>query len=85
MAQHGTDYLERRALLREKILMMKALWTEEQSSHNGELLFITALLGLAQTAWAVAPSNNHGGRCRSEDSGGHDRILRRVAPQRSTP
>ena len=38
MAQHGTDYLDRRALLREKILMMKSLWTEEEASYDGELL-----------------------------------------------
>ena len=38
MAQHGTAYLERRALLREKILMMKALWTEDEASYTGELM-----------------------------------------------
>ncbi len=38
MAQHGTAYLERRALLREKVLMMKALWTEDEASYQGELL-----------------------------------------------
>jgi len=38
MASHGTAYGERRALLREKMLMMKALWTEEEASFDGELL-----------------------------------------------
>ncbi len=38
MAQHGTAYLERRALLREKVLMMKALWTQDEASYEGELL-----------------------------------------------
>ena len=38
MATHGTDYFERRALLREKVLIMKALWTQEEASFNGELL-----------------------------------------------
>jgi probable F420-dependent oxidoreductase len=38
MAQHGTAYLERRALLREKVLMMKALWTQEEASYDGEML-----------------------------------------------
>ena len=38
MAQHGTAYLERRALLREKILMMKVLWSDEVASYDGELL-----------------------------------------------
>lgn len=36
MAQHGTPYLRRRELMREKILMMKALWTEDEASFNGE-------------------------------------------------
>ena len=38
MAQHGTAYLKRRALLREKILMMKALWTQDEAVYAGELL-----------------------------------------------
>ena len=38
MAQHGTAYLQRRALMREKILMMKALWTEDEASFDGEHL-----------------------------------------------
>lgn len=38
MAQHGTPYLDRRELLREKLLMMKALWTEEEASYNGNQL-----------------------------------------------
>lgn len=40
MAHHGVDYRRRRALLREKILMMKALWTEEEASYHGELLHL---------------------------------------------
>ena len=38
MSQHGTEYLERRALLREKVLMMKSLWTDEESSFDGDAL-----------------------------------------------
>jgi probable F420-dependent oxidoreductase len=40
MAQHGTDYLRRRELLRENVLAMKALWTEDEASYNGELVQI---------------------------------------------
>ncbi len=35
MAQHGTPYSRRRELLRENVLMMKALWTEEEASFQG--------------------------------------------------
>ena len=38
MAQHGTAYTERRTLLREKVLIMKALWTENDASFDGERL-----------------------------------------------
>jgi probable F420-dependent oxidoreductase len=36
MAHHGTAYLERRAIVRENILAMKALWTEDEASFDGE-------------------------------------------------
>ena len=36
MAQHGTAYLDRRALLREKVLMMKTLWTDDVAAYTGE-------------------------------------------------
>jgi probable F420-dependent oxidoreductase len=36
MAQHGTPYGERRAILRERILAMKALWTEDEASFEGD-------------------------------------------------
>jgi probable F420-dependent oxidoreductase len=38
MAQHGTAYSERRALMREKIMMMKTLWADGESGYGGELL-----------------------------------------------
>ena len=38
MGQHGTAYTQRRALLREKMLIMKALWTEEEASFEGDVL-----------------------------------------------
>ena len=38
MAQHGVDYARRRQLLREKVLLMKALWTEDEASYAGELI-----------------------------------------------
>ncbi len=38
MAQHGTPYPRRRELLREKVLLMKTLWTEAEASFQGEHL-----------------------------------------------
>jgi probable F420-dependent oxidoreductase len=45
MAHHGIAYEQRRALMREKILLMKALWTEEESSFDGEHLSL-------ESSWA---------------------------------
>jgi probable F420-dependent oxidoreductase len=36
MGSHGVSYTQRREILREKILMMKALWTEDDSTFSGE-------------------------------------------------
>ena len=40
MASHGVAYTQRRALLREKVLMMKQLWTEDRAEFHGELLHL---------------------------------------------
>jgi probable F420-dependent oxidoreductase len=40
LASHGVRYSDRRALLRERILMMKAIWTEEEASFDGEILHL---------------------------------------------
>lgn len=38
MADHGVDYKHRRAVVREKVLAMKALWTEEEAGFEGEFV-----------------------------------------------
>lgn len=38
MASHGTDYSQRRELTREKMLMMKSLWSDDIASFEGELI-----------------------------------------------
>jgi probable F420-dependent oxidoreductase len=38
LASHGVAYTERRALLRERVLLMKSLWTDEVSEYKGELI-----------------------------------------------
>ncbi|MGI8518948.1 MAG: LLM class F420-dependent oxidoreductase [Acidimicrobiia bacterium] len=42
LASHGVDYSERRALVRESILLMKELWSKEEASFAGELLKLEA-------------------------------------------
>lgn len=38
MASHGVEYTQRRQLLREKLQMMMALWTQDEASFHGDLL-----------------------------------------------
>lgn len=38
MAHHGVEYGERRQLLAEKVTLMKALWTQDEASFEGEML-----------------------------------------------
>lgn len=38
MAQHGIRYAQRRAVMREKIMLMKTLWTDDESSFQGDHL-----------------------------------------------
>ncbi len=38
MRNHGVAYRERRALLREKVLAMRALWTEDEASFSGDFV-----------------------------------------------
>ncbi|HKX74107.1 MAG TPA: LLM class F420-dependent oxidoreductase [Acidimicrobiia bacterium] len=38
MASHGVRYGDRRRLLREKVLLMKELWTKEVAEYDGELI-----------------------------------------------
>ena len=45
MGQHGTAYTQRRVLLREKVLMMRALWTEDEASFEGAALSL-------ESSWA---------------------------------
>lgn len=54
MAQHQTPYSERRELLREKVLMMKALWTEEEASFEGERMSLEP-----SWAWPKPIQNPH--------------------------
>lgn len=36
LRHHGVNYLDRRAVLRERVLAMKQLWTEDEGSFSGE-------------------------------------------------
>lgn len=54
MRHHGIAYSERRELLREKILMMKALWTEDEASFQGDQITLDP-----SWAWPKPVQNPH--------------------------
>jgi probable F420-dependent oxidoreductase len=54
MAQHGTAYGDRRAILRENVLAMKALWTQDEASFTGEHVTI-------EPSWAWPKPVQQGG------------------------
>jgi alkanesulfonate monooxygenase SsuD/methylene tetrahydromethanopterin reductase-like flavin-dependent oxidoreductase (luciferase family) len=60
MNHHGVDYATRRTLLKEKVLLMKALWTEDEASFAGEHPDARSFLGVAQTDSEAPPSDHHG-------------------------
>ncbi len=55
MAQHGTAYGERRAILRERVLAMKALWTHDEASFDGEHVQIEPSWAWPKPAQAGGP------------------------------
>ena len=55
MAQHGTAYGERRALLRENLLAMSALWTDEEAAFSGQHVTV-------EPSWAWPKPTQSGGR-----------------------
>jgi len=54
MAHHGTAYTERRDMLRENILAMKQLWTEDEASFAGDHVQFSA-------SWAWPKPTQDGG------------------------
>ena len=57
MEDHGVDPKRRRALVREKVLAMKALWTQDEAGFDGESGSIRAELVLAETPPAAAAAD----------------------------
>lgn len=41
LADHGVEYAERRAVVRERLLAMKALWTQERAAFSGSYVTVS--------------------------------------------
>ena len=55
MAHHGTEYTERRAILRENVLAMQALWTQDEASFQGEHVQLSSSWSWPKPAQAGGP------------------------------
>ena len=78
MENHGARYNTRFKLMRERILAMKALWTQEEAAFHGEFEFRSGLV-LAQAGTAPTSADLVGRRDRLYFKA-HHRILRRLDP-----
>ena len=78
MEDHGVDPKRRRSVVREKVLAMKALWTQDEASFDGEFVKLRAELVVAEAGAEAAPADPHGRRRRTGDVPPRDRVLRRL-------
>ena len=81
MEDHGTPFARRWQVLRERVLAMKALWTQEEASFAGE--FVKFERAVSHPKPVQAPSSAH--PVRRRDGPGprtRGRILRRMDPDR---
>ena len=88
MEDHGTNFKRRWRILRENILAMKAIWTEDEPEFHGALCKLRQDVGLAQ-ARAEATSADSDGRRRRHHLRPGARVLRRLdanqRPRRRRP
>ena len=57
MENHGARYETRFKLMRERILAMKALWTQEEAAFHGEMVNFDPVWLLSQAGAATAPAH----------------------------
>lgn len=62
MANHGTDPSRRFALMRERVLAMKEIWTSEEASYEGELVSFERIRALPKPVQHPHPPILVGGR-----------------------
>lgn len=72
MEDHGVDPSRRRAIVREKVLAMKELWTEEEASFDGEFVHLPPSWAWPKPVTAPHPPIHIGGA-------GGPTLLRHVA------
>ena len=79
MENHGADYKTRFKLMRERILAMKALWTEDEAAYHGEMVNFDLVWSWPEAGAAAAPADPARRRDRLH-AAPRGRLLRRVVP-----
>ena len=84
MRNHGTDPKRRFALMRERVLAMREIWTKDEAEFHGEYVDFDPIFSLAQ-ARAGPASADPDGRQRPEGGGARARVRGRVDAQHARP
>ena len=58
MESHGVDPRRRRALVREKMLAIQALWSKDVADFDGRVRALRAELAVAEAGAAAAPARS---------------------------
>ena len=66
LADHNVPPARRRTMLREYLEAMRALWTQEEASYDGEFVKFGTLVGMAQAGAVPHPGSGRGGGHREE-------------------
>ncbi len=61
MANHGTDFARRWQVLRERVEAMKAIWTEEEASYEGEFVSFARIVSFPKPVQQPHPPIIYGG------------------------
>ena len=83
MEDHGVAYRTRRAVAREHVLAMQALWRDEEASFRGEHVDIPPIVVLAQARAARPGADRRRGR--AEDVRPHRRVRATAGSRSAAP
>jgi probable F420-dependent oxidoreductase len=72
LANHGVDMKDRRRLVRERVLAMKSLWTDDVAGYQGELVHITP-------SWSWPKPHRRGGPPILLGGGAGPKLFRHIA------
>ena len=78
IADHGVDPARRWAVMRERVLAMRAIWTDDEAEFHGRARVVRAAVVVAQAGAAAGPAD-HGRRPRRPGDRPGGRVRRRVA------